>query len=125
MVRLGSVAHQLMKLLVDVSDATSPASEVLVFRPFREKFVAITEGTRVNEVWAPVELVKPEPDEGAGVVMFDIIGQGVSAALAGVVPLAAPVAVMRVFRSLCVVQVTLVPGELDNGNAAQLTVLGY
>jgi hypothetical protein len=48
--RLGSVAHQLMKLLVEISEATWPVSVVLVFRPFCEKFVAITEDRRVREV---------------------------------------------------------------------------
>lgn len=65
-----------MKLLVDVSEATSPASEVLVFRPFCEKFAAITEGTRVKEVWALLELVEPEPDEAVGVAMCDAVGEG-------------------------------------------------
>ena len=110
--RLGSVAHQLMKLLVDVSEATSPASEVLVFRPFCEKFVAITDDTRVKEVWALLELVGPEPDEAVGVATCDVVGEGVT------------VTAMRLFRSLCVVQVILVPGELTNGNATQLMIKG-
>ena len=54
-----------MKLLMDVSEATSPASEVLVFRPFREKFMAITEDRRVKDVWAVLELVEPEPGKVA------------------------------------------------------------
>lgn len=121
--RSGSVAHQLMKLFVDVSEATSPASVLFVFRPFCEKFVAITEDKRVNDVWALLELVKPEPDEAVGVEVSDaVIGEGVTVALAEVVPLVAPVAAMRAFRSVCVVQVILVPGELTNGNAAQLMV---
>ena len=62
----GSVAHQLMKLLVDVSEATSPAAEVLVFKPFCARFGPIREDRRVKEVWAPLELVEPTPDEAVG-----------------------------------------------------------
>ena len=120
--RFGSVAHQLMKLLVDVSEATSPACEVEVPRPFCEKLLAITEGTRVKEVWALLELVEPEPDEAVGVAIGDVVGEGVTVERAGSVPLDTPVATMRVFRSVCFVQVTLVPGESTNGNTAQLTI---
>ena len=123
--RLGTVAHQLMKLLVDVSEATSPASEVFAFRPFWEKFVAITEDRRVKEVWALLELVEPEGDEAVGVAVDGgIVREGVTVALAGVVPLVAPVAAMRVSTSVWVAQVILVPAEFTSGNAAQLTVDG-
>ena len=114
-----------MKLLVDVSEATSPASVAFVFRPFCEKFVAITEDKSVKEVWALLELVELEPDEAVGVAVSDgIVGEGVTVALTEVVPLVAPVAARRAFRSACDVQAILVPAELTNGNAAQLMIDG-
>ena len=59
----GSVAHQLIKLLVDVSEATPPASNVTVFKPSCARFGPIREDRRVKEVWAPLE---PAPDGAVG-----------------------------------------------------------
>ena len=81
--RSGSVAQKLMKLMEDVSEATSPASDVFVFRPFCAKFAAITEDRRVKEVWAPLELVDPTQGEAVGTVVVDgIVKEGVTVALA-------------------------------------------
>lgn len=87
--------------------------------------MAITEDRRVKEVWALLELVEPEGDEAVGVAVDGgIVREGVTVALAGVVPLVAPVAAMRVSTSVWVAQVILVPAEFTSGNAAQLTVDG-
>lgn len=90
-----------MKLLVEVSEASWPASEELAFRPLCAKFVATREGRRFKEVWALLELVEPEPDEGVGVAIGSgVVREGATVTLAGVVPLVAPVAAMRAFRSV-------------------------
>lgn len=70
-------------------------------------------------------MVEPEPEETVVFAVSDaVVGEGVMVALAEVVPLVAPVAAMRVLRSVCVVQVRLVPGELTNGSAAHLMIDG-
>jgi hypothetical protein len=48
--RLDNVAQKLMKLLVEVKEGTSPASEVFTFSPFLAKLGATRLDSRVREV---------------------------------------------------------------------------
>ena len=127
----GTVRQKLMKLFVDVMDASCPA--VGVSWPVSEKS-KVFDGSIVSDVCA-------SPPAAAALVAVAAAEDVVEAAAAAVplaalslplvvvapvlVPLpvdaaVAPVAAMRASRSAAVVQVTLVPAELTSGRAAQL-----